>query len=363
MPGSITHVVPVFKPGGAELQLATLAGAQAARGDDVTVLCLAADDLLRKEMEVGGVQVCSLRQDGLRSFVRGARAARRGNVIHSWMYHGFLMGAALRPFGTARHVWGVRRTEPFSPGLKRRTRAIVRLGRFLAPRSAHALVFCSETTMDRHVEAGFRAPQLIVTLNAIPPKFLEPRPPEERDGFVVGCLTRWTFDKGIDVLLRAWANFIDAGGTGTLLLAGPGIDDSNDELVEMVALNGVGATTQLVGPFREPRDFHRSLDVYVSPSRTEGFPNVVAEAMATGIPVVATAVGGTHEVMGPTGFLVDNEDHAAITDALLELQQHPELRAQHGEQARRRCEEEFTVAATEAAVRQAYIDAGAVGLA
>ena len=363
MSATLTHMIPVFRPGGAELQLATLAGAQAERGDDVTVLCLAADDLLRKEMEAGGVKVISLRQDGVLRFLRSARAARRGSVVHSWMYHGFLMGAALRPFGKARHVWGVRRTEPFSPGLKRRTRAIVRLGRLLAPRSAHALVFCSETTMDRHVEAGFRAPHLIVTLNAIPPKFLEPRPLEQRDGFVVGCLTRWTFDKGIDVLLRAWADFIDAGGTGTLLLAGPGIDENNEELVDMVASNGVGETTKLVGPYREPRDFHRSLDVYVSPSRTEGFPNVVAEAMATGIPVVATAVGGTHEVMGPTGFLVDNEDHAAITNALLDLQQHPELRAQHGEQARRRCEDEFTVTATEAAVRQAYIAAGAVDLA
>ncbi len=363
MSGTITHVIPVLAPGGAELQLATLAIAQARCGERVGVVCLTADAPLRSELEAESVDVVALRQHGVRPTLRAVAAARRGDVIHAWMYHGFILGALLRPFSRARHVWGVRRTEPFSPGLKRRTRAVVRLSRLLAPRAAHALVFCARTTMDRHVAAGFRAPHMAVTLNAIPAKFLQPAPDRPSHEYTVGCLTRWTFDKGIDVLLRSWADFVEAGGSGRLLLAGPGIDPGNDDLVAMVNDHGVAPTVELMGPFREPRDFHRLLDVYVSPSRTEGFPNVVAEAMATGVPVIATDVGGTSEVMGSTGRLVADEDHDAITAALQELAHDPELRAQLGTDERERCLTEFTIAKTEAAVRRAYIDAGATSLA
>jgi glycosyltransferase involved in cell wall biosynthesis len=361
MVAHITHVVPVFKPGGAELQLATVAAAQARRGDTVTVMCLAADQPLCDEMEAAGVTITALRRDGLVKFARAGRRARRGDVIHSWMYHGHLMGAVLRPFGSATHVWGVRRTEPFSAGLKRRTRAVVRLGRLLAPHATDALVFCSRTTMDRHVEAGFRAPHLAVTLNAIPAKYVDEPPATTHDAFVVGCLTRWTFDKGIDVLLDAWSRFVREGGSGRLLLAGPGIDDDNAELVALVDRYGASGV-ELIGPFREPRDFHRSLDVYISPSRTEGFPNVVAEAMATGLAVIATDVGGTAEVMGSTGILVPNEDAPAIASALDRLANDPAARTEIGRAARARCITEFTIESAESALRRAYLAAGATGV-
>ena len=356
---AVTHVIPVFKPGGAELQLAALAAAQASSGVRTSVWCLTADELLTAEVERSGVHVAALRQSPIQFAKQAWRASRRDDVVHSWMYHGFLMGATLRPFGHATHIWGVRRTEPFSAGLKRRTRAVVRLCRALAPRAADGLVFCSRTTMERHVEAGFGAPHLAVTLNAIPQKYTEEPPTPSNEVFTAGCLTRWTFDKGIDVLLRAWAGYRKDGHEGSLHLAGPGIDSDNAELVALVSDNDVTDSVRLLGPFRDPREFHRSLDVYVSPSRTEGFPNVVAEAMATGRPVVATDVGGTSEVLGDTGILVANEDHTAIKAALVELSKSPESRAAIGAAERVRCINEFTVDSTERAVREAYRDAGA----
>lgn len=356
---AVTHVIPVFKPGGAELQLAALATAQSASGLRASVWCLAADPPLAAEVEECGVHVSALRRNPIRFAQQAWRGWRRDDVVHSWMYHGFLMGAALRPYGKATHIWGVRRTEPFSAGLKRRTRAIVRLGRTLAPRAADGLVFCSQTTMDRHVEAGFNAPILAVTLNAIPEKYTAEPPPPDNDVFTVGCLTRWTFDKGIDVLLRAWAGYRASGRPGSLLLAGPGIDSDNKALVAMVTEHGVTDSVRLLGPFRDPRRFHQTLDVYVSPSRTEGFPNVVAEAMATARPVVATDVGGTAEVLGDTGILVANEDHAAITAALADLSGSPEVRQAIGAAERERCLNEFTVESTERSVREAYRAAGA----
>lgn len=355
----VTHVIPVFKPGGAELQLATLARTQAARDDDVVVWCLTADPVLSSELADAGVAIVSLRTAGLKRWIAAARAARRGAVVHSWMYHGFLMGASLRPFGNAKHVWGVRRTEPFSAGLKRRTRLIVKLGRSLAPYATDGLVFCSETTMARHKDAGFRSSVLAVTLNSLPTRFLEPRPSEGGRQFTVGCLTRWTYDKGIDVLLKAWSDFIAAGGEGVLLLAGPGITSSNRPLTSMIEAAGVSPSVSLLGPFRDAREFHRLLDVYVSPSRTEGFPNVVAEAMGTRLAVIATDVGGTSEVTGDAAILVANEDHGAVSEALSRLYSDDRLRHDLGKRAHDRCADLFTPERTEAAVRSVYRTIGA----
>jgi glycosyltransferase involved in cell wall biosynthesis len=220
-------------------------------------------------------------------------------------------------------------------------------------------VFCARAALERHVVAGFRSPHMAVTLNSIPPKFLEPRPERTTHALTVGCLARWTPDKGIDVLLEAWRLFVEGGGHGDLLIAGPGMDESNGELVDLVDRAGVTSSVQLLGRFREPREFHRRLDIYVSPSRTEGFPNVVAEAMATGLAVVATNVGGTAEVLGNTGLLVENEDARAIADHLRRLAEDEELRDAVGAASRVRCSEQFTVDACERAVRLAYMNAGA----
>lgn len=358
MSGPITHVIPVLKPGGAELQLVWLAKAQAALGEEVTVVCLSVGANLRNELDSANVHVIALKDDRPVAFLKSVHvAARKARVIHAWMYHGHLLGAMLRPFGDAVHIWGYRRTDPFSSGLKRRTRALNRLDRLLAPISADGLVFCAQAAMNRHVASGFRCSYMAVTLNSVPPKFFEVQPRRRHEPFTVGCLTRWTSDKGIDVLVRAWSRYVALGGDGRLLLAGPGIDSNNRALQRLVAQTGTADTVELLGPFADPREFYRQLDVYVSPSRTEGFPNVVAEAMATGLPVVATDAGGTAEVMGTTGVLVKSGDEAAIAEQLIQYAKDPIRRATMGADARARCLETFTIEANESVVRSTYVAA------
>jgi glycosyltransferase involved in cell wall biosynthesis len=86
-----------------------------------------------------------------------------------------------------------------------------------------------------------------------------------------------------------------------------------------------------------------ALDVFVLPSRTEGTSNALLEAMATGLPVVATAVGGNPEVVSAetTGMLVPSDNATALADAILRLVASPDLRARIGAAARRHAEERY----------------------
>ena len=116
------------------------------------------------------------------------------------------------------------------------------------------------------------------------------------------------------------------------------------KLLEQAAALGVGDRVHLPGHRSDARLLLDAADVLVLPSRHEGMPLVLLEAMDAGLPVVATRVIGSEEVVadGETGFLVRPEDPAALAAALARLLADPELRARFGRAGRRRFVERFT---------------------
>ena len=166
--------------------------------------------------------------------------------------------------------------------------------------------------------------------------------PAPRDVIVAG-VGRLSPEKGFDVLIEA-ARLTTARlpGAGFVLL---GDGPERQLLEERVRAAGLQGSVAFAG-FRS--DVDRLLpgaDILAQSSHTEGLPNVVLEACAAGIPVVATAVGGTGEVIrdGVNGFLVEPGNPVALADRLLELMVSPDLRQSMGESGRQvvRCEFSF----------------------
>ena len=151
--------------------------------------------------------------------------------------------------------------------------------------------------------------------------------------------------KGLDVLLDAWRTVCEHVGEARLIMVGDG-PDAESVAEQARSLPGVLLVDRLVHDVDELRGHLAAGDVYVFPSRHEGFAVAPIEAMSCGLPVVAAEAGGVREALpdgeASGGVVVPREDPAALAAALERLLTDPQLARLLGERARRRAVEAFS---------------------
>ena len=173
--------------------------------------------------------------------------------------------------------------------------------------------------------------------NGVDTRFWTPGPAGWREPGLLVAAGRLLTVKGFDVLLAALARPETRGSR--LVIAGEGGEEA--ALRRQIADLGLTGRVELAGhlPRDEMRDLYRRASLFVLPSRREGMPLVLLEAMATGLPAVATAVGGVPEVMGgDTGALVSPEDPAELAAAIGNRIGRSELLEREGRAARDRAQ-------------------------
>jgi glycosyltransferase involved in cell wall biosynthesis len=191
------------------------------------------------------------------------------------------------------------------------------------------VVAVSEAQAAKVRRAGVKAAKLTVIANAIDPeRFTDPDPRyrERLERFfrparkkIVGAAGRLSPEKGFDVLINAISLVRDQDPDAGFVIFGDGACKA--ALQQQIATLELNGTVTLAG-FRSDLDrYVPQLDMLVLPSHTEGLPNVVLEACAAGVPVVATSVGGTPEVIedGVSGLLVPPGDPVSLASAICEM--------------------------------------------
>jgi glycosyltransferase involved in cell wall biosynthesis len=139
-----------------------------------------------------------------------------------------------------------------------------------------------------------------------------------------------------------------------LVIVGDG--PQRPSLENLAARLGVASSTRFLGHLDGARDWLAAFDVYVNSSVSEGVSLTILEAMAAGLPVIATRVGGTPEVVDATcGRLVPPKDPAGLAAALVELALDPTLRRDLGGVARHRLETRFTLDRMVRQYRDVYV--------
>jgi glycosyltransferase involved in cell wall biosynthesis len=341
--------------------LARLLAATPAR-DEVRVLSLTTDGPIGERIRALGVQTDALGlRRGLPSpalVTRCARALRewRPAVLQTWMYHSDLVGGlAARAAGDIKVAWGIRNNFLDSRTSRLGTRLVRRACALLSSRLPDAIVSCSAAAARHHVALGYARDRMCVIPNGFDLGRFSPSA-EARAAIraelsipeatmVVGMAARFDADKDYPNLLRAAGRVIRQRTDVLFVLCGGGVDSTNGELQRLVAEAGAAGRVRCLG---QRADLHRvmaSWDLAVLSSRTEAFPNVLGEAMACGVPCVATDVGDSATIVGDTGRLVPPQDDGALAGGILELLALPAAaRAELGARARDRIVAEYDIA-------------------
>lgn len=165
---------------------------------------------------------------------------------------------------------------------------------------------------------------------------------QEREQVII-CISRLSYEKGIDVLLQAWSIVLKQSPQSRLIIVGKG--DLRPQLECMASALGIADCVEFAGLQEDiPAQLHRAA-VAVLPSRVEGMPVALLEAMACGLACVATRVSGSEDIIehGVNGLLVEPEDYQGMAQELLALLHDPALVQQYGRAARTTVEKRYSL--------------------
>ncbi|HDK02757.1 MAG TPA: glycosyltransferase [Gammaproteobacteria bacterium] len=320
--------------GGTERQLCNLATGLRARGHEVSVGVFYRGGAFEATLGQAGIPVWSLGKKGrwdtvgpARSLVRRLRGSGI-EVLYSFLTPPNALAALLRPvLGRVRVVWGVRscRKEPAQYG--RAGRLAMALESRLS-RLAHRIITNSEAARNFYVGRGFPAERTIAIPNGIDLAVFAPDGGGRAalrgqwgagDGQVlVGMVARLDPLKDHPTFLRAAALVAQRAPEMRFVCVGEGDADYRRELESLAGQCGLTGRLRWAGGQADVAGAYRALDLHVSASCSEGFPNAVAEAMACGVPNVVTDVGDSARIVGETGQVVAPRNPAALAEAILE---------------------------------------------
>lgn len=325
-----------------------------------TVISLTGIGTVGLQLQALGVEVHAM---GMRSVLGIPRVVwrlvcwfrtARPDVVQTWLYHADLLGGlAARLAGNRNVIWGIRTTE-LTGGWAGATAIVRKLCAWLSQSVPHTIVCAADASRRAHIAIGYDGARMVVIPNGFDLNRLAATQ-QQRDtlrlqygldtgALVIGFLGRFHLDKGQE-------NFVRAAGLTSLqyrnarfLMVGRDVDANNEQLAEWISATGCADRFVLLGERSDAPVCLAAMDLFCLSSRTEGFPNVVGEAMAMGLPCVVTNVGDAAMLVADTGVVVPKEDSPALALGLGRLLAMTTFeRQQLGQKAKTRIHAEFSM--------------------
>ncbi len=365
---SILMLCPAYYPhlGGLERQAHTLSRALVRLGCRVTVLTRHLDPALPRHDQLDGVQIWRLPSAAragskdwrfpLSLMAAVLRLGDQYDVVHSHGMTWFLLGAVMaRQFRRLPLLVKIPNVRDCGiPGLQRR-RSGVWLLRLMQQADAWAVL----STESRHelIAAGFPAERIFFTHNGVDTEQFFPCPAARKHQLrlelglpvqrpLIVFAGRLLAQKGVADLLAAWPQVQQATATQPyLIICGDG--PQRGELAERVRAAGL-TDLGFAGAVAQISDYYQAADLFVLPSYAEGNSNAMMEAMACGLPVVATDVGGSADLLGPQAapWLLQPGDVAGLAHRLIKLLNDAALRQSIGMSLMQRMADHFSIEST-----------------
>lgn len=352
-PIRVAFLTPTLSPGGAERQQLILARLLPKSTFDVRFIALLERGAWAAEAESleARVDVLGLSRPGGAAFeprwaYAGLRAVGRYrslvcdvDIVDAWLAPSFTFAALAQPFARVPVVLAGRRSlSDLYAGKSRARRAAASwASRRAAAVVANSQAAAREVVAHDHVDPA----RVFVIPNAVLPIEVEPSAAARQrldwgfgvDDIVVGCVANYKPGKGLESLIEVAARLRNDAPSLRYLLVGDG--PLRNDLAGAIDRLDLRSIVVLNGRVDDARSVYPAFDIAVQTSTSEGLPNAVLEAAAAGLPIVATAVGGTAEVLDSDerGLLIRPGDPDQLARALLRLAGDPDLRETLGRSA------------------------------
>ena len=313
-------------------------------------------DLLKAE----GVQVTVL---GMRNMLDVPRVVyqlftllreSRPEIVQTWMYHADLLGGLVaRVAGVKSIIWGVRTTDVGSGG-KRSTVAIRKICALLSFFLPNVIVCAANSSRKAHAMLGYCDDKMLVIPNGFEISRLQASA-QQRDSLrtqlgirpeelVVGSLGRFNPVKDQANFIAASALVAKRYSSAKFLLVGRDLDVTNIKIMQLLEATGYSDRFILLGERQDVAVCLKAMDIFCLHSRTEGFPNVLGEAMCMALPCVTTDVGDAAYLLGGNGVVVPSQDAPALAEGLSKMfELDSEARFTMGKAGQLRVYENFTL--------------------
>lgn len=357
----VLHIIVDLDVGGAQIMLKRLIESEPAASPNTVVVSLTTLGVVGETLRTQGVRVHALgMSSGWGSPIAiwrlvGLIRQYQPSIIQTWMYHAdFLGGLAARLAGHRNIVWGVRGTSLSLLSDSAGTVLIMKACALLSHCVPKTVICVAEAGRQAHIASGYDASRMVVIPNGFdfsyPPPTTEQRVALRRachlseGDLVVGCVGRFHPAKGQNDFVKAAAIVVRSHPKVKFLLVGRDCGANNANLISWLNEYGLQNRFVLLGERSDVPVCLAAIDVFCMPSRTEGFPNALGEAMAMGLPCVATDVGDVALLAGDTAILVSAQDEQALASGLKAVIVMPEdQRRQMGLRAKARVKEEFSI--------------------
>jgi glycosyltransferase involved in cell wall biosynthesis len=265
------------------------------------------------------------------------------DIIHCHLLQGFhsVVAIVFKVLFQKKVVIKVGATGPLSDFVMLKN---VFLGDFLLKKITRVdklITVCSQSTAEA-LQEGFTVHQIAQIPNGVDTNQFKPFSPSDNQKNII-FIGRLDQMKGVQVLFEAFKTLKEDGVAAQLNVIGDGPD--RDKLQKLARDIGVNDSISFCGAVAEIIPYLQKSDLFVLPSLSEGLSNVLLEAMACSIPIVATRVGGNIDLIrdGENGILVEPENSNQLSEAMQKILQDKALAKKLGSEARKTVEQRFSL--------------------
>lgn len=252
------------------------------------------------------------------------------DIVQTWMYHADLIGGLVAKLLRVKKIfWNIRQSNFDSKYTKASTIKVAKINAKLSSFIPNKIICCAEDAVSIHKDIGYDKEKMTVIANGYDlNKFktdiesCKTIRDELQIGSnpVIGMVGRYDPQKNHKGLIEALKLVKDKGYTFDLILVGKDLNESNQALIKQIKKSNLYDSTYLLDQRSDIADIMNALDIHIlSSAYGEGFPNVVAEAMACGTPCIATNVGDSKKIIGSFGVVVLPNQVGELADAVVSL--------------------------------------------